>query len=1405
MKVNENIASMNMKQVKQFRQTSRVLNDILCVSMYTQTLEECLNEILKILVKIPWLVFDERGAIFLIEPGGKELVLSVAHNFSEAHRELCRRVPIGECMCGKAAEAKKLIFSNHRDERHKCRCPDIPPHGHYCVPIVSGEELLGVLNLYVAEGHRRSTEEEIFLNSVATILANLIQIKRVQQTLDESEGVFRELTATTSAAIFIYQDKRFVYVNKACVEITGYSEDELLTMNFWDIVHPDYRELVRERGLARQRGEKVPTRYEFKIIRKDGQERWIDLMAGKIIWKGKPAGIGTAFDITDRKNMEQQLHEQLDFMRYVIDSFDYPFYVINADTYEIEKANQALLQGKKLSSGLTCYELTHNVSSPCASAGCPCPIDIVRQTKEPVVLEHIHYDAHGREQIVEVHAHPVFDKEGNVTSLIEFTIDITPRKRLEKALSSLAQSYAHLTGKDFLDAITTHIAKTMNLDIVYIGELISRKEQIHIISASKKHIEGMVYDLTYTPCENVVNKSLVVYLRDVQQNFPKDEILKEWGIQGYIGTPLFDPNRQPLGIMVGLSKKPIEDHKLLKEHFQIFVDRVTAELLRMKADRALQESEKRFRLLAESSLTGIYLIQEGKFTYVNKALAGIFGYEVDEIIGKLGPLDLTYPDDRELVKRNIQRRLSGEVESIRYDFRGLRKDGVVIFIEVHGRRIMYRGKPGIIGTLVDITERKLAEQEIERSHRLLLTLSQSAQEVQRVRSPEEIYRVIGDQIHQLGYDATIFVLDESQRYFTVEYTTLTVEELKICERNLNRPVIGYRIPIREGGFYHRILQSGETIFITTDASDESRNRITAEEQSGIYGLAAQLGWEHSIIAPLKTPDKFHGLLVVSGKGLTEAAMKVITTFANQAAIAVENARLYHETKSLALFNKQIVENVADGIIVQDKTGKITFVNPAGAKMLGFTSPGELVGKDWTYIVPSDQRAIVESADLRRKRGISDRYELELKRKDGEHITVLVSGSPIVDEHGNFTGTMAVFTDITELKRAEQERIKLQEQLFQVQKLEAIGRLAGGVAHDFNNMLTAIIGHAELGLNKTHPDNPVYSDLKEILDAAMRSADLTSKLLGFARKQTVLPKILDLNDTISGMLSMLQRLIGEDIEISWTPCRDLWKVRIDPTQVNQILANLIVNSKDAGAKTVIIETDNICVDAQHLEKHPHLVVGEYVLLAISDDGCGMDSTVMEHIFEPFFTTKEPGKGTGLGLATVYGIIKQNNGFIHVYSEPGKGTTFKIYLPRYTGKEESKRIPEEPRLTQGQGETILLVEDEKQILEVLRIMLEHLGYRVLPANRPSEALELAKSYMDEIDLLLTDVVMPEMNGMELAKRLITMNPSMKCIYMSGYTANHIANHGVLDKDVAFVTKPLNIKELAQKIREVLARDN
>ena len=399
--------------------------------------------------------------------------------------------------------------------------------------------------------------------------------------------------------------------------------------------------------------------------------------------------------------------------------------------------------------------------------------------------------------------------------------------------------------------------------------------------------------------------------------------------------------------------------------------------------------------------------------------------------------------------------------------------------------------------------------------------------------------------------------------------------------------------------------------------------------------------------------------------------------------------------------------------------------------------------------------------------------------------------------------LSLVRDITERKQAEAERELLQAQLLQAQKMESIGRLAGGVAHDFNNMLQVILGHVELVLEWNGLNQPARESLEEIRSSAQRSADITRQLLGFARKQMANPKELNLNDTVSTMLKMLQRIIGENILLEWKPGKNLWTVQIDPVQVDQILANLVINARDATDDfgTVNLSTKNVTLDKRKAKTIPDAVPGDYVLLSVSDTGCGMDKEALEHLFEPFYTTKEQGKGTGLGMATVYGIVRQNNGFITVRSKQEKGTTVNIYLPQAKEQAATKFIAKECGVADTGTPTILFAEDEVLVLKLGKSILQRAGYNVLQAKTPKEALDAAAAYTGPIHLLVTDVVMPRMNGRMLRDKIAALRPEIKTLFISGYTADAIAQQGILEHGVHFLQKPFSVNALTMCVRKIL----
>jgi PAS domain S-box-containing protein len=495
-----------------------------------------------------------------------------------------------------------------------------------------------------------------------------------------------------------------------------------------------------------------------------------------------------------------------------------------------------------------------------------------------------------------------------------------------------------------------------------------------------------------------------------------------------------------------------------------------------------------------------------------------------------------------------------------------------------------------------------------------------------------------------------------------------------------------------------------------------------------------------------------------------------------------------------------------GINIADIHGNILEANDAYMKMVGYSREELFRGAvRWADLTPPEFRQLADEAEAQlRATGIAAPWETETFRKDGSRISMLV-GVAVLD----YPRCIAFTADITERKRAEAGRARAEEalrqseeQLRQAQKMEAVGRLAGGVAHDFNNVLSVILSYGELIVGDLNPADPLRADVEEIRKAALRAAGLTRQLLLFSRQQVVEPKVMDLKNVLASMDKMLQRILGEDVEMVSVPSKSAGRVKVDPSHVEQVILNLVVNARDAmptGGK-LTIETANVVLDEDYARNHLPAKAGPHVMMAVSDTGIGMDHATQTRIFEPFFTTKEKGKGTGLGLSTVFGIVQQSGGSIWVYSEPGKGTTFKVYLPRVDA-ELDVPIPVVAPTTLRGTETILLAEDEEQVRSIVLNVLLRQGYHVIPAQNGGEALLLSERHSGTIDLLLADVVMPMMSGPELAKRLATTRPDMKVLCMSGYTDDSIVRHGVLESGVAFIQKPITPTSLTTKVREVL----
>jgi two-component system cell cycle sensor histidine kinase/response regulator CckA len=794
-----------------------------------------------------------------------------------------------------------------------------------------------------------------------------------------------------------------------------------------------------------------------------------------------------------------------------------------------------------------------------------------------------------------------------------------------------------------------------------------------------------------------------------------------------------------------------------------------------RAEAALRASEARYIDLYDNA-PDMYVsvhAQTASIVNCNQTLADTLGNPKAEIIGR-PVFEIYHPDCLDQAKAAFQEFLeSGEIHDRELQLR--KKDGSKLEVSLNVSAV--RAGDGAIvfsrSTLRDITERRRNSMINAARLRLMqFAVTHSLDELleETVNEAEKLTESLIGFYH--------FVDDDQQSLTLQNWSTRT--KTQFCKA-------------RGKGLHYPIADAGVWVDCARERKPVVHNDYNAlTHRKGLPEGHAEVIRE--LVVPVMRGERVKAILGVGNKpaDYSEKEVEAMSLMADLVWEIMERKQAETSIRKLS----QAIEQSPVSIVITDVTGRIEFVNAKFTQITGYTF-AEALGQN-PRILKSGETPAEEYKRLWQTIGSGGVWQGEFhnrKKNDElfwEHATI----APVRDADNVITHYVAVKEDITERK-------KLEAQFRQAQKMEAVGQLAGGVAHDFNNMLGVIIGYAELALGKADLDDSLRKNLQGILAAGFRSSEITRQLLAFARKQTIAPKILDLNETVDGMLKLLRRLIGEDIDLAWLPGAKLWPIKMDPSQIDQILANLCVNARDAisGVGRISIETGMTTFDPGSCAHHPELVPGEYVLLAVSDDGCGMDHETLSRIFEPFFTTKEIGKSTGLGLATVYGIVKQNNGFINVYSEPGQGTAFKLYLPRHAAETVEAQRQDQAAPAPGGHETILLVEDEPSILDMAKLMLETFGYRVLSASTPGEAIRLANAHDGKIHLLIVDVIMPEMNGRDLAKQVGSLYPEMVCLFMSGYSGDVIAHHGMLDEGVNFIQKPFSMQNLAVKVREVL----
>ena len=794
-------------------------------------------------------------------------------------------------------------------------------------------------------------------------------------------------------------------------------------------------------------------------------------------------------------------------------------------------------------------------------------------------------------------------------------------------------------------------------------------------------------------------------------------------------------------------------------------------LREIEARKRIEESEERAAAILEQMHDGFLTVnaRDERIVDVNGAMCRMMGRSREELL-RMSVADLVAEASPETVERRLQEAI--RTGSGRFEVHYRRGDGNVLDLEAG---VTYLEKHGLFfGFFRDVTARKRAEEQVHRNEarlRGLVNILQFRSKTAKEFLDTAIAEAVRLTESRTGY---IFAYEEGRKAFLLEALCTEagkdrgeLEEAGVLEEavNIGAPVIRNACPGRSEGHI------GPSRFLSVPIFRENR-----------------------IVAVAGVTDK--------GGDYEEADVLQLTLLMDAVWKSVDIQKGEEALRNSEQKYRSLVDNATEAILVA-QNDRFQFVNRYFIGLMNGYTEEELTSIPFTDLIHPDDRALVHGNYRRRTEGgeVPKRYSFRVLPRDGTVKWVEVN-SVLIEWRGK-PATLNFLVDVTENRRTEEERGRLQAQLLQAQKMESVGRLAGGVAHDFNNMLSVILGHAEMALDLVEPDQALHADLLEIRKAATRSTDLTRQLLAFARKQIVAPKTLDLNETVESMLKMLKRLIGEDIDLAWKPCALACPVLMDPSQIDQILANLCINARDAiaGVGRIVMETDSMSFDEAYCADHDDYVPGRYVMLAVSDDGCGMDKETLDKLFEPFFTTKELGKGTGLGLATVYGIVKQNNGFLNVYSEPRRGTTFRIYLP-WHGAEAGpvRKEPQAERIPRGR-ETVLVVEDEPANLRMTAKMLESLGYTVLTAADPETAGAKAKKHAGAMRLLLTDVIMPRMNGRDLAQNLVGLHPDLKLLFMSGYTADVIAHRGILDEGMHFIQKPFSIHELASKVREAL----
>jgi two-component system, cell cycle sensor histidine kinase and response regulator CckA len=1270
------------------------------------------------------------------------------------------------------------------------------------------------------------------------MIEDITDRKRAEEALRESEEKYRLFVETANEAVFVAQDGVLRFANRRCMELTGYPEAELLSKPMIDFIDPDDREMVVQYHQRRLRGDDAPDTYSFRIIDKDGDIKWLELKSALITWAGSPAVLCFASDITDRTKAEKALRESELRYRSLFENMsnavavykaeqdgeDFILAHFNAAGERIEKTDKGEVIGQsvlKVFPGVREFGL-FDVFRRVWRTGEPerHPVALYRDEKIEGWRDNFVYKLPTGE-IVAVYSDETDRKRAEEelqkqVSLMESLLEAIPAPVFFKDTNHIYlgcnEAFAEFIGLPKENIIGKSVFEVAPIELADVykaqDEALFNNPIPQIYESSVKSSDGTTHDVmahkaTFADSSGSV-AGLIGVILDITDRKRAEEALREseeklrlvtesiedvfWmttpGIQemtyvspayerlwGRTRASLYE---SPKSFMESIHPEDreqllrvVEEHQerawtceyrivrpdgtirwihdrgypILDESGNIRLRTgISTDITdRKKAEEALRESEEKYRLLFEKGKDAVVFheVDSLRFVDVNPAAEALWGYTRSELM-TMTPVDLSLEPDKTREALEQATKPGGTQVPIRWQ---RKKDGSSIAVEISASHSFTWRKRNVLCSIVrDITDRKKSEEalrESEERFRLAMEATNDGVWDWDLKT-DHVFRSPGF-FSMLGYGE-----EEFGGRFGEWQNLVHPEDLKAVLQSLNEYLNGttenYEVEFR------MLDKSGDPVWIL------SRGKVVARDAHG---------------EPLRMLGTHTD---VTGRKRAEEALK-------------ESDKQY----------RTLFEDSIDGVYSVLRDGTITDANPSFCELFGYTR-GEMIGKDIRdlYSEPTDRPRFQKEIE---KTGFVKDYEVKFRKRDGTEVDCLISSSVHFGEDGSITGYRGIVRDLTARK-------ELHRQLRQAQKMEAIGTLAGGVAHDFNNILQVTLGYSELILGDEELPGHYRADLQKIHESARRGADLIQRLLTFSRKTEIKPQPLNLNRRIGELSKMLERTIPKMIDIRVFPGGNLATINADPTQIDQVLMNLAVNARDAmpeGGK-LTVETANITLDEDYAKTHLDAKPGRYVLLMVTDTGAGMDKETLGHIFEPFFTTKALGEGTGLGLAMVHGIVKQHGGLIWAYSEPGAGTTFKIYFPALVSDEEQEEttIREMPR---GGPETILMVDDEELIRDLGSRILTKAGYKVIGASNGKEALEVYQARSDEIALVILDLIMPDMGGEQCLKGLLSLDPAVKVVIASGFAANGPTKDALVAGARGFVNKPYDIRQVMEVVRNTL----